>query len=152
MSNSDIFNVYTKSDRGNLTIKTAAPQITNVLYSELFRVNKPVNLEVWGYQFNLGTLNEAARGSSLQVYLSTDTNMFSSQRVNVDIFSSIGSLSADNPPFTGQQISYSLLNNNKIILYMPTPTKPGNLNIIVVNEVGYTTLLTHGDGLISVVS
>jgi hypothetical protein len=88
-----------------------------------------------GYNFNY----------TQYVFLSASDNTTLPSVSAVDLFSNIASVSTNNPPFTGYQITtYDITNNNIIKITLVDIYGPSALDIIVVNAAGYTKLSTEG--------
>lgn len=88
-----------------------------------------------GYNFNFTT----------SVFLSSNDNATFPSVSAVDLFSNIASVSTNNPPFTGYQITtYDVTSNNVIKITLVDIYGPSALDIIVVNAAGYTKLSTEG--------
>lgn len=88
-----------------------------------------------GYNFNF----------TQYVFLSSNDNATFPSVSAVDLFSNIASISTNNPPFTGYQITtYDVTSNNVIKITLVDIYGPSALDIIVVNAAGYTKLSTEG--------
>lgn len=73
-------------------------------------------------------------------YISGDTVYPEASSIIVDPFSSSRTLSADNPPFYGIPINFSINTENSITIDIPSPIDVGNIDVIFVNRVGYDKL------------
>lgn len=96
-----------------------------------------------------GTLK--VRGNFLKVdsmYLSGSSGMLSGDLEGnvVDLFSDRESLSADNPPFIGTEITtYTLDDDSYATVDIPSLGTTGFLDIIVLNEAGYGGIIKNAD-------
>jgi hypothetical protein len=88
-----------------------------------------------GYNFNY----------TQSVFLSSNNNTTLPSVSAIDLFSNIASVSSNNPPFTGYQITtYDITNNNIIKIILADSYGPSIIDIIIINAAGYTKLSTEG--------
>ncbi len=89
------------------------------------------------------------RGLSLnytdQVYVTGDQSLFSETLQLVDMFSHVPSLSADFPGFIGLPVDYIIRDQNNIDVFIPGLVSPGQLDIIILNRAGYSSLSPEYD-------
>lgn len=90
--------------------------------------NNPVNI--------YGTF---LRGIS-SAYVSGNTVYDSLSYVLVDYFNDQRTLSADNPPFYGIPVDFTINSDNCITIDIPVALSAGNIDVIFLNKVGYSKL------------
>tara|TARA_B100001123_G_C15268617_1_gene1009386 strand:- start:81 stop:1025 length:945 start_codon:yes stop_codon:yes gene_type:complete len=93
-------------------------------------VNTPRTVTIYGLSLNYTDM----------IYLSAGDNIIESGTEVVDIFSSIPSLSADFPGFTGLPLTYNIESENIVKVDIPSIVNQGTADIIILNTAGYGKL------------
>jgi len=135
---------------------SALSSITNNIEFLLSQVNEdntdtltisgmPILMGAYPYNINtqieygINIYGSFLRGISA-AYLSSNDVYPSLSSTLVDIFSGMPTLSADNPPFYGIPIEFTINNENSIIISIPPALSAGTLDVIFTNRVGYGKL------------
>jgi hypothetical protein len=90
-----------------------------------------------GYNFNY----------TQHVFLSSNQPALLPAITAIDLFSTLPSISSNNPPFSGYQIdSYDIINKNimNVTLKLSANALPSLYDIVIVNAAGYTKLSDSG--------
>jgi hypothetical protein len=114
--------------------------------TETFTISgNPTLVSVYPYNVMTGTEYDVTvygnflRGISAAYLSSSDVYPALSSTL-VDVFSASPTLSADNPPFYGFQVDFSINSENSITVNIPPPLSAGHVDVVFVNRVGYGKL------------
>ena len=131
-------NIITEDNTETITI-SGNPLLVSC-YPYNIQTNQGISVTVYG---------NFIRGISA-AYISGSTVYPESSSILVDAFSSVRTLSSDNPPFYGIPVNFSINTENSITIDIPAPVDMGTVDVIFVNRVGYDKLTNQYSSGISV--